>query len=443
MDLKLREYIVLLLVLMLSSGCGTDSTNDIGQYLTKTPDSNLLIVSFDALRADAIGVYNSRMKTSPNMDTFSAHALIFNKARSGGTVTPTSFASAFTGCYPYKSFVGWNVARQETIANLFKKKGYRTIFYTDNIQLLPKWKFDQGFDDYHVIESGRDEDLLPMALASLEKNRSRKFFAWFHFLSPHGPYSYRNISKKFYSDDYHGRFEKEVPAIYKVENESDLKRAKEMYDGEVFFADYIFGRVLSKIKELGLSDKTVIVLTSDHGEEFLEHGGTGHDNLFEEGARIPFLISNSESKHSVRTDTPYSNVDLLPTLASIFELKPPAGIDGVSLAEQENWGGRPIFSFSMTSPDKVGFDVIANGYKLMQVCEPVDKQFLFDLSASGENDNLIHEKNSVENELIDEALSKIGGSPCEIVKKSMAGQAPLDKLSRSQLEHLKSLGYAK
>ena len=120
----------------------------------------------------------------------------------------------------------------------------------------------------------------------LGENRQEKLFAWIHFISPHSPYDYRELAAHLYDESYEGDFLKTTGGKFDTDKPQDLQRIRDLYDGEVFYADALFGRLIAGLRERGLLDSSVIVVTSDHGEEFKEHGGFQHDRLTEEHVRI-------------------------------------------------------------------------------------------------------------------------------------------------------------
>lgn len=420
----------------------SDTRGDLHQYLPVEKGLNVIVVSFDALRADALGVYNPRSQASPNIDLFASESLVFDQAHSAAQSTPTSFAATFTGVLPFRSFVKWKMVEVQTLAGYLRSSGYVTSLITDNVQVNKERHFDQGFDYFTVIESSDDEDMIPQVLAHIDKHKGDKFFSWYHFLSPHAPYDYREISAHFYDQDYEGRFKKTVPVKYQLESNDEIAYVKQLYDGEVFYLDHIFSRIIGKIKDVGLLNNTVIVFTSDHGEEFLEHGGTEHDSLFEEVLRIPLIVRHPHALKAGRTSLPYSNVDLFPTLSGLLGIPCDIPLDGVDLGNT-NLEGREKIAFAMTKSEKIEVSIQQREAKLIESCTPKKQKQTFDL-----NDDLLEQVNLGEahpltKELARNLREKIGGDPCKTIELSVQGVAPTEGLSKEQINKLKSLGYIK
>jgi arylsulfatase A-like enzyme len=412
----------------------------VGAVLPPAKDHNILVISFDAMRSDALGYRGYPRNTTPNIDAFAKTALTFENAWSSAPVTPTSFASAFSGKYPYRVFIGWQLMPIKSLAQVMSDSGRHTFGLFHNVQVAVERQFDQGFDEYTVYRSP-DEELVNTAKQVLEENRERPFFGWVHFINPHPPYHFREMSSHLAGPATEGRFADQVPGDYEVFNDEELQRARDLYDGEMFYSDYLFGRMLENLEALGLMDNTIIVLTTDHGEEFMEHGNTGHKSLFEEVAQIPMLIRHPDVQLGSSTRLPYSNIDLLPTLASMVGQPIPEGLDGLDLRATVALPRTRIIT-GMTSPDRYQIAVERGGQKLYQRCRPEFEELLFDLNTDpGEKNNIILDNPALASELSDLLLSHTIIEPCTLIANSSQGKAPEDLLSPEQIEELKSQGY--
>ena len=408
--------------------------------LPVAPDMNVLVISFDALRPDALGLYGYHRDTSPNLDRFATEALVFENAYTAAPATPTSFAAAFTGSYPYRVFLGWQLLPQTTLAQVMKEQGRFTFALMNNVQVAPERNFGLGFDVYHGASIG-DRQLLKAVRKILRKHRKEPFFGWVHFISPHTPYNYRDLSSHLAPRQEKGRFAESVGAYYEVHSGGELERARELYDGEVFFADYLFGEVLEQLESLDLLDRTIIVVTADHGEEFMEHGRVGHKSLYEQVIQIPMMIRHPTHLQGSRTKAPYSNVDLLPTVASILGFEQPGYVDGIDLRQPFDQS-RVRITIGMTDKERYEISAEQSGHKLIQVCTPEYREELYDLNAdAGEQHDLILDDPAMAGELADALLDLIGIEPCQLIANSNRGRAPQDLLSPEQIEQLKSLGY--
>jgi arylsulfatase len=407
--------------------------------LPSAENLNILIVSFDALRADALGLHGYDRETSPNLDAFAERALVFDHAYSASNTTPTSFASAFTGQYAYKVFIGWQLIPSATLAGALQEAGWHTFGLFNNIQVAAERHFGQGFDDYSVV-SIRDEKVLEEARRLLEENKDRKFFGWVHFISPHTPYKYREMAAHLAPPQAEGRFAETTGGHFEVETPEELARVRDLYDGNIYFGDHLFGQLMAHLEALGLDDNTVVIVTSDHGEEFMEHGQLQHNALYEELIHIPMIIRHPGLERGARTDARYVGVDLLPTVAAMAGLEPPPDIDGVNLFDPFN-ADRFRLSVGMTNDKRQELTNERRGKKLILGCAEYVEE-LYDLEQDpAESNDIVLDKPSLAGSLYDAMLGITIADPCKLLKGANRGKAPEDLLSPEQIEQLRSLGY--
>lgn len=433
-----------MLVLLLSS-CSQEGGKlhqGIAEYLPTAPELNVLVISFDAMRADGMGLYGYHRDTTPNLDLFAQQALVFENAYSASPSTPTSFASVFTGQYPYRVFLRGQLIATVTLAQLMADSGRETFGLINNVQLAPERNFAQGFDQYQA-ENLADEVRMEQVKEQLSvyKDAGSAFFGWVHFASPHTPYTHREISDHLAPLETQGRFWKEVPGHYEVMDDAELERARALYDGEVFFADYLFGQLMQHLRQLDLTDRTVVVVTADHGEEFMDHDKLGHKSLFEEVIRIPLLIRHPDASKGARTTVPYLNIDLLPTLTSMLGLESPPGIDGLDLRAPFPVPRTRVVT-SMAGKKLLRIAVEQEGRKLMQVCQPEFREELYDLTTDpDERANIVLDHPGLASNLSAALIRLTHAEPCQLILSTMGDQAPEELLSPEQIEQLRSLGY--
>ncbi len=148
-------------------GCGGGRKPDsveLGELLPTDPELSYVVVSFDALRSDALGAYGSTSGASPNMDAFAAESLVFERAYTAGHSTPSSFAAAFTGQYPAKVLLGWKLEAAVTLAETFSAAGFRTAGFFNSRQLDAERNFGRGFDRYEVVFIDDEDEFLDLPL---------------------------------------------------------------------------------------------------------------------------------------------------------------------------------------------------------------------------------------------------------------------------------------
>lgn len=441
-----RACCLLLAVTLLGGGCGPDERTppvlrELRRQLPVRAGTNVLVVTFDALRADALGAYGNTRRTSPNLDAFAAGSLVFENAYSVAPVTPTSFAAAFSGMLPSRVFRAWHFEAEKTIAEHFKERGYTTAAFLNNIQLTPERSFDRGFQVYELAPSEEDDLVLERALAWLADHRDERYFAWIHFLVPHAPYVYRDSARHLYDASYRGPFEWSSGVSFTPESPADIARVRSLYDGNVFHADQIFGWLMDGLRRLGVLDSALLIVSSDHGEELFEHGGFQHGRLTEEHVRIPLLIRHPDARAAGRTPVLFANVDLLPTVMAIAGLPPPKAIDGRNLLAVDRQP-EMLASLSMTSAVEQLASLRRGQRKLILYCAPEERRELFDLGSDPlELRNLAAREVEAVRRHERELGIVLGGPPCAVLWQAMAGADPTARLDAESVKALKALGY--
>jgi arylsulfatase len=345
---------------------------------------NVLLISIDTLRADHLGAYGfKRFPISPNFDRLAQKSVLFTKAFSNASVTTASHMSMFTGLYPDEHRVHNIVLRStraealpafldpavRTLPQLFKDVGYGTarFVFSRDFFLDPGLGFGRGIDmDFPF---GLDSAISASEIARwLRERGDSPFFAFVHSKRPHAPYvfpedtvqqaeldgrldsgyrgpivsSVEQWTERFRQQGWFGNF---VPGLVpdcwffegliRKGNSADQKRVRELYALGVQLADSYLGTVLKALEETGQMKNTIIVITSDHGEQLLERGSLSHMTLFREEVHVPLLVYVPESMGGAaagaRVDADVQSIDILPTLAGYLGINPPRGISGRDL----------------------------------------------------------------------------------------------------------------
>ena len=429
----------LFLLALLLPACGQKGLQE---ALPTNRQVNVIVVSFDALRADMLGAYGNPLGLTPNMDRFANRALLFECAYSPAPATPTAFAAAFTGLLPHLSFQRWKLTPNRTLAGLFQSAGFRTAGFFNNSQLTPKRGFGKGFDSYD-LDVVVDPVLMNRALDWLSEHRDDRFFAWLHLVSPHSPYQLREVSKHLYDPDYAGPFKESSGMQFNPEDPGDLERVLSLYRGEVFYSDHLFGEFVERLGDLRLMENSIIVLTADHGEAFNERGVFRHLYLFDETTRIPLMIYHPSVARPSRATGCVSLVDLLPTLASMTGIENNLSTHGWNLQDTVA-AERPVVSIAMTSSDYQAVALRRGPLKLITTCRPELSHALFDLVQDpNEKVDLSHVR-SEETLALRQLLERLlCGAPCETIAAAIRGASPTRGLDRDTIERLRGLGYIK
>lgn len=242
---------------------------------------NVLLITLDTTRADHLPVYGYRNVKTPGLDRLAATSFIFEDAIAHVPLTLPSHASILTGQLPIGHGVRDNEGflvdpKVETLASILKKNGYATAAFVSAFVLDARWGLDQGFDFYfdqfnQYREVNRDDIQRRAEQTALEvetwlpANKNRRFFCWVHFYDPHDPYD----PPEPYASTY----------------------AQNRYDGEIAYMDQSVGKLLAKLDELGVSDRTLVIVTGDHGEGLGEHDELTHGMfLYSTTQHVPLLI---------------------------------------------------------------------------------------------------------------------------------------------------------
>jgi len=308
---------------------------------------HVILVVIDTLRADGLGAYGAGRPTSPRIDAWAASkATVFRDALATAPWTLPSVASILTGLTSRQHGVR---ARQDalapdipTIATRLAEAGYETRAVTGGAYLRPAFGLHRGFERYDSRQwrrVPRDE-----ALAWIETRGSeRPFFLFFHTYYPHAPYPF---DEKFVDRDppYKGWLagrEVTYPEVIDPYNEgtldleaSDRRYVRALYDALVAEMDAFVGRFLERLEDLLEDEEFVVILTSDHGEEFFEHDQLGHGHsLFGELLRVPLLVRFPRGREGFAGEVarPVSTLDVVPTLLEVAGLGRPEALAGRSL----------------------------------------------------------------------------------------------------------------
>lgn len=439
-----------LIGLLLCIGCARPAS-DVADYLQPSSRPlNVLVISFDALRAGHLGVYGYPRRTSPNIDAFAQQALVFDDAWSAAPATPTSFAAAFTGKLPPEVFRGWQLQETRTLAAAFAEAGYATGFFSANVQLVTSRRFDTGFDNYQLVvgeqdpESGayrigEDDEVLAAAVTWLHTQAEQPTFAWVHFLTPHSPYRARAGADHLLDPAYEGPFKETTGGRFEVTSDADLARVRDLYDAGIFYGDQLFQRLIDVVAADGLLPRTVVVVTADHGEELNDHGVLQHEQLFEEVVRIPLIVRNPERATGRRTTLPVSNVDLAPTLAEMAGLRWRGSGAGTSLLGAVD-RDRVRIAVAMTG-EHLSVAARQSSFKAILECGS-DQALLFNLENDpAERRNLMSSLPRRHDAIMRAVAGALRGDPCATLGDAVAGDPAEIIDDPATIARLRALGY--
>ena len=313
---------------------------------------NLVVLSIDTLRADRLGCYGHERDTSPHIDRFASEGVLFKRAIATSSWTLPSHASMLTGLTvsrhgAYLYGAGSRLpARVDTLAELLWRRGYRTAGITGGGFL--NFGLQQGFDRYWTVESV--DALVQQARDWLREPRVRPFLLFLHTYAVHAPYTPPPPYNARFDPGYEGPFELAFTAddLRDIDpgslDDRTIAHLSALYDGGIAYLDEQLGPLFDELARPALREDTCVVLTSDHGEEFGEHGDLFHDQakLFAELLRVPLIVwCPSRYPDGRVVEAPVSLVDLTPTLLDLAGVRPTRNLDGVSLRPVLERGAAP------------------------------------------------------------------------------------------------------
>lgn len=322
---------------------------------------NLILITVDALRADHLGVYGYQRNTSPALDQFARSAIVVTDGISQAPYTKASIASLLTGLLPsthkthstadvsFRQMMTGTVGGQPLptadvlpaalplLPETLRQTGYETFAFTTNPFLIADFGFSRGFNHFRFFSgdtfASADQVLLE-AWRAVSAPRSRPFFVWVHLMEPHSGYTPSAAARALLPPV---RPPRPIPSSvtvppYLIEEPSrDLRVIEARYDGEIRTADAALGAFFNRLRASGLWDTTAIVVTADHGEELLDHGGLEHNRtLYDEVIRVPMLI-RVPGLPPRRLKAQMQIIDVFPTLVALAGGPPPPDVFGTNM----------------------------------------------------------------------------------------------------------------
>lgn len=309
-------------------------------FQSKNNGLNFILISIDTLRADHLGCYGYPRNTTPNVDRLAEKGIIFKNMIAAAPWTLPSHMSMMTSLYPDLHRVSGIKDRLDnkrvTIAEALRKNGYTTAGLISVQWLSSLFGFNRGFQKYiedyesKVILNPNAESVTKKAILLLkELKHAGKFFLFIHYFDPHATYDppppYNKIfnpnfsSKKVdISEDDLIQESLRLRSPKEKVSKEDLERIIALYDGEIRYVDSQISVLLNTLDSMGLLNKTVIILTSDHGEEFKEHGSMSHGaSLYEEVLKTPLILYYPKNTNGITIQELISTIDIAPTILSI------------------------------------------------------------------------------------------------------------------------------
>ncbi len=303
--------------------------------------TNVLVIVVDALRADHLGCYGYARPTSPVMDRLASESVRFERAYAAAGWSKPSIASLISGLYPQQHAAQFPRSKLpdsvDTLAEILKREGYRTAAVISNVHLQRSQGFAQGYDHYIETEAqGHDHVSTPgvtkhaVRLLDLLASDERPFLLFVHYFDPH--FRYQDHPEIHFASRDGLRIDgteniRTLRRLWSDLSEQEVGLLRDLYDEEIRFTDAGIGRLLRRVRDLGFYEEALIVLTSDHGEEFRDHGSLLHGTLYEEIIRVPLLIRfPSLDGRGAVISPPVSLVSVTPTILDVLQIPTPQGV---------------------------------------------------------------------------------------------------------------------
>jgi arylsulfatase A-like enzyme len=285
---------------------------------------NLLLISLDTLRADHMGAYGYARDTTPFLDTLASQGVLFEEYVAASSSTRPSHMTMFTSLHPSVHGATENTGVRAlpvgatTLAELLHEAGIATAAITENGAIDRSRGFGRGFDVYDEnretqsanMRRGHIEETFARGARWLERTRNRRFFLFLHTYQVHNPFTPPPAYDRFFAGDPGGLAR---PAVLRADWDPLL------YDREIRYTDDRVRAFVESLRAAGLLEDTLLVVTSDHGEAFLEHGFVAHGaNVHREVVNVPLLVSGPNVPAGRRLKNPVPMVDLMPTLLDLM-----------------------------------------------------------------------------------------------------------------------------
>ncbi len=427
---------------------------------------NIILISVDTLRADALKCCGNIKMRTPNIDMLAQEGILFTSAYCQIPQTGPSHASMLTGKYPQTLSMLDNGTRlgseHAVLPEILAEKGALTGAVVSGYPLdSVLCGLDRGFSFYDdeftvsrcgvALEKTADETTERAVQWLKTQPLGHPFFLFVHYYDPHGPYNPPEKFTGFYEDknniftDVLPGQSPEIPSYQKSGDISDPKHYQRMYAAEISFVDSEIGNLIAYIEKSGLEDKTVFILTADHGESMGEHEyyfDHGH-NIYQESVKIPLIIKFPKSEGNRKSAEVVETVDIMPTVLDILNIPVPEGTEGESFYSL-------LKNHSETIPDARAFMTTGSVYLRDPSAEPLvgmadskyklifdfstDKYTLFDLAFDpDENVNVINSVPEAASFMKKYLLSQWAGL--------VEGTSESAELSEEDRKKLNSLGY--
>jgi len=359
---------------------------------------SVLLITIDTLRADHLSAYGYARRTSPRIDALATQGTLFDEAYTFWPKTRGSFVALLTGKPPSRT--GYSKTHpvlldlNATLASVLRAAGYATTAVVDNPNVAAGLGYSKGFDRYRetwedgalATEMDRARAITAEGAEILRAARpERPFLLWLHYVNPHTPYEPEKPFDTMFADGFESG--PELPVVpglhggvskqWAVAGRRRLGYYVAQYDGEIAAVDDEVGRVLAALESSAVRDRTLVVLTSDHGESlgehdyYFDHG----ENLFHPSLRVPLIVRAPGAPAGRRSPVFASTLDLVPTILDAVKVSWPADLMGTSLLDVVEGRGEPRRERLFAQNDRNLVAAFDRSFKIIATPETERRQF--------------------------------------------------------------------
>ena len=410
---------------------------------------NVVLISIDTCRADYLNCYSYPLNTTPNIDNLARNGILFENVYTPVPFTLPAHCSMLTGTVPAYHGVldnlGYRLSEDNiTLAETLSDNGFKTAAFIGAFVLDSQFGLAQGFDSYEdefekeqitvgIVERTGDETTRHV-IEWLEEKRGEKNFIFLHYYDPHFSYDPPEPFASMF---------KNIPPLNKLPADSGLTPGLlGLYAGEIAFTDHCIGRIIEKLKEVGIYDSSLIIITSDHGESLGEHREQTHGYyIYQSTIKVPLVFILPGGPKAKRINTPVSLIDIPPTVCSLLGIESPNVTQGKDLLPYFNGQSQPypdrhIYCQSLGPTIYMAnslLGVVNDSYKYIQTTRPE----LYDIIQDPQElDNLI-DSQSNRARIMKDKLQQI----LESTVRNEAASDATHELDEQTLKRLETLGY--
>ena len=424
---------------------------------------NIILITIDALRPDHLGCYGYERNTSPNIDRLAKEGVIFTQAIAQSCWSYPSIFSILTSTYPSTHGVlspSHNLKEVPLLSQILKENGYYTVAICAHYTISEVKKLRDSFNKFFSFKGEEDnfwivnnaQEVTKIAKKWLRNNYKRRFFLWIHYMDCHGPYKPPSPYDKMWIKEQFNKLDhlsvsehlwlglggvpKYMSKFMDIEHMSKENYISQ-YDGEISFVDNQIGFLLDELKKLGVEKKTIIILTSDHGESLGEHNYFGHELLlYDNLLKVPLIIKCPHIFSSNKIITKQvRSIDIMPTILDILNLKQPDIANGKSLIPliqgKENF--HVLYAFSSYENYLKRYSIRSEEWKLIYTKES-DKYELYNLKKDPQELANLYGKETAIAEEFKKELEKY-------LNKSLLSNKTSGEINKDTEEILRNLGY--